>query len=207
MRFTVVLVAAVALTGCKKAPEAPVAPEAPAAPAPVEVKVDGTLHAVRCGDVTAEWLGTAPEAPAPKSFGVESLRFRFKDGAVKPFKPAGALEFSDWSFEVFSPDCAYTVLLVDRFGPYQSVKTSALAEYLDGGGAVVELRHADSTARVHSGAHFVSPRELEYQASCCGGVEVVRAAVDDAARQSVVFSAPEAPKGIRRTATGYEVVP
>lgn len=203
MRFTAVLAAAALLSGCKGAP----APSPPPPAAPIEVEVDGTLHAVRCGDVTAEWLGTAPDAPAPKAFGVESLRFRFKDGAVRPFKPSGALEFSDWSFEVFSPDCAYAVLLVERFGPYAAVKTPALAAFLEGGGGAVELKHGDAAARVHSALRFVSPTEVEFQAACCGGVDVVRAAVDGAGKRAVVFSAPEAPRGLRHTERGYEVAP
>lgn len=58
---------------------------------------------------------------------------------------------------------------------------------------VVELKHGP---RVHSGAHCGSPRAVEFQPAWCGGVDVVRAAVGDAAKQSVVvaFSAPEAPK-------------
>ena len=212
MRLTVVLAAALALASCRK-PAEPPAPEPPrpvAQPAPVlapvEVKVNGALRAVRCGEVTAEWLGTPPGPPAPTSFGVQSLRFRVKD-VVTEFTPRGALEFSDWSFDVFSPDCTYVLLLVDRYGPYVAVKTSALSGWLDGGVGGVELRYGEGTARVHSDGHFVSAAEVEYQAACCGGVDVVRAPVDDAARQSVVFSAPEAPKGLRRVSRGYEVVP
>ncbi len=206
-----VLVAFVAASACKRSAEPPEASPPPpsAGPAPTEVTVEGALHAVRCGAVTAEWLGAAPSGDAPKSFGVTGLRFRLADGTTRPFAPKGTLEFSDWSFDVFSPDCAWVALLTDRHGPYHAVKVDALSSYLGGAAPSASLVFLDDSgpARVHSGARWASPRELEFQAACCGGVDVARVSVEAPDKRTVVFSAPEAPKGVRRTAAGYEVVP
>ena len=94
-------------------------------------------HAVACGVVTVVWSGN-PDAlkdlpqPAPKSFAVESLAFKFADGTSKGFAPKGQVFFNDWRFEVFSPDCATVALLTDHFGPYHVVKTAELRGYLEG---------------------------------------------------------------------------
>ena len=49
-----------------------------------------------------------------------------------PFRPLGELYFSDWSFEVFSPDGKWALLLQDRFGRYHVVSTQNLRAYLEG---------------------------------------------------------------------------
>jgi hypothetical protein len=209
LRLAVAIALFALATACKKdvaATEPPPPPPPPQGPVPTVVKAEGALHAVRCADVTAEWLGTAPEAPAPLSYGVTGLRFRFADGGVKAFSPKGALEFSDWSFEVFSPDCARAVLLMDRFGPFGVAPLERLPALLDGAAPAVTLQWpAGETARVHSGLRFVSADQVEFQAACCGGVDVMRVSLSDAQQSSVVFSAPEAPHGITRTESGYEV--
>ena len=96
MRLFAVLVCVMCFVGCKK--DAP--PPAPVVKvAATEVTVEGAYHAVKCGGVTALWSGNTENMPegAPKSFGVESLAFRFSDGTTEGFKPTGQLFFSDWT--------------------------------------------------------------------------------------------------------------
>ena len=203
MRALVLLLCVTGLLGCKKEP-APVVKVSP-----LEVSIDGTFHAVKCGGVTARWSGTVENAPdgAPKSFGTESLAFWFSDGVTEGFKPVGQLFFTDWTFDIFSPDCAYAVLQVDHFGPLHVVATSQLRQYLRGElkPTVIEApRGAD--AAVYSQLRWTSPTQFEFVASCCGGAQAFQADVKSGA-VTKLFEAKEAPKGVRRGANGWEVAP
>lgn len=206
MRALALVALAFVAPSCRK--EAP-APPAPApATAPTETQAQGAFHAVECRGVTAEWLGQAPDAPAPKAWGATALRFKF-DGATRPFEPAGALEATDWSFDVFSPDCARVALLQDHYGPWHVVSVTRLAEYLAGGSpdAVVQQK-GEAEAMVHGQLQWRSPTQLEFTASCCGGVEAFVADVAPPAPPRRVFFAAQAPHGVRRTADGgWEVAP
>ena len=177
---------------------------------PVEVKLDGALYAEKCGEVTAEWLGTPPEAGTPRSFGTEALRFRFTD-TVLPFEPPGQLSFSDWSYEVFSPDCQHVLLLQDSAGPYHLVALSQLRQYLKGGSPLAVIQRpaaADAPAAIHNSQRWISATDFEFFASCCGGTDVYRGTVTAPTELQRVFSAASAPKGLRRTTEGgYEAVP
>lgn len=205
MRALLLVGCLVFVVGCKKdTPPAPVVKVTPH-----EVTVDGSLHAVKCGGVTAIWSGSVKDMPegAPKSFGAESLAFWFSDGVTEGFKPTGQMFFSDWTFDIFSPDCQFTVLQGDHFGPLHLVATSQLRPYLRGEmkATVVEApKGAD--AAVYSQLRWVSPTQLEFVASCCGGAQVFRA---DATTGAVtkLFEAKEAPKGVRRGANGWEATP
>lgn len=192
------------LAGCKKEAATPPAPPKPALPtAPTVVKAEDTLHAVQCQAVSAEWLGAPPAEPnAPKSYGATGLRFRL-DGKPVEFQPAGGLEFSDWSFEVFSPDCGRVALLQDRFGPYHVVKLDGLAAYLAGGSpeAIVEKK-GEAESMVHGDLRWVSADRLEFTASCCGGVEAFQVNVATPDKLERTFFAAQAPRGIQRTADG-----
>lgn len=210
MRVFLSLVCCLVVASCKKDPT-PVAVKAPAL-APAEVKVDGSYHAVSCGGVTALWSGDpemlAQQAPnAPRSFGAESLAFRFVDGSTKGFAPTGQLFFSDWTFDVFSPDCALVALQVDHYGPIHVVKVDELRGYLEGHVkpvAVQALSEKDSL--VHGQLRWVTPSQFEFVASCCGGAQVFRASAKDGALERLL-DAKEAPKGVRRGANGWEAVP
>lgn len=203
------LVASLVLfAACRKdAPPPP--PQAPAL-SPKEVAVEGAYHAIACGAVTAVWSGNADALkdlpqPAPKNFGVESLAFRFADGTSKGFAPTGQVFFSDWRFGIFSPDCSMVALLTDHYGPYHLVPTADLRGYLEGRvKPVVVQAKGEKETPVHGEATWVSPNELEFTASCCGGAEVFHAKADGTL--SSVFKAAEAPKGVRRGAGGWEVV-
>ena len=172
----------------------------------------GAFHAVSCGAVTAVWSGSADALkdlaqPAPKSFGVESLAFKFADGSSKGFAPTGQVFFNDWRFDIFSADCTELALQVDHYGPYHLVKTADLRGYLEGKvQPVVVLALNGKEAMVHSEGRWSSPDAFEFIASCCGGAQVFRAAVKDGALTKV-FDAPAAPKGLKRVASGYEVIP
>jgi hypothetical protein len=206
----VVVVALVGLVGCKKeaAPEVKVA--APAL-SPQEVSLAGAYHAVACGSVTAVWTGTADSLkdlpqPAPKSFGVESLAFKFADGTSKGFAPTGQVFFNDWRFGIFSPDCATVALAVDHYGPYHVVKTADLRGYLEGTLKPVVVQAPQKDAMVHGDLVWRDASSFEFTASCCGGAQVFKALVKDGAVEKV-FDAPAAPKGLKRVGTSYEVVP
>ncbi len=174
MNRHVLLLACCALPACRK--EA--APPRPAA-APTEGQREGVFHAVGCGDVTAEWAGSSDELPqqdAPKSWGAESLAFRFADGALRHFRPAGQLFFSDWSFEPFSPDCAHVALLVDHYGPLHVVPVTALRAYLEGAAApVVVTAPAQTEAAVYSAVRWRAPDALDFTATCCGSPQRLHA--------------------------------
>ncbi|MEW6434893.1 MAG: hypothetical protein AB1730_25615 [Myxococcota bacterium] len=207
MRRGLALALLLSLSACKK--EAPPAPPAPAPRlAPAEVAVDGAYHAVACGAVTAVFSGNAEALPAnpppPKSYGVESLAFRFADGSSKGFAPTGQLFFSDWRFDIFSPDCEWVALLTDHYGPYHLVKTAELAGYLTGKVKPVVVRAAGETASVHSDGAWTGDGAFEFFASCCGGAKVLKATTAGAV--TTVFEATEAPNGLRRVRGGYEVV-
>jgi len=128
------------------------------------------------GQVTAHWSGQKPEPGAPVEFGVKKLWFTFAgDEAVYEFRPPGELFFSDWNFEIFSPDGAYVVLLQDRFGPFHVLRTNRLKRYLQGITAPDRtvrasdyLPHASDPAKVHHFARWTSGRSFEFTASCCG---------------------------------------
>lgn len=203
------LVVLVALAGCKKEPPPP-----PVAPAlrPTEATLDGAYHAMQCGAVTAVWSGSdaalsnLPQ-PAPKAYGVESLAFHFADGTKKGFAPSGQVFFSDWRFDVFSPDCQLVALLADHYGPYHLVKVAELRGYLEGRVKPVHVQAlGEKEALVHGDAAWGPGNALEFSASCCGGAQVFRA---DPASGSLtrLLDAAAAPKGVRRLATGWEVTP
>ncbi len=84
-----------------------------------------------------------------------------------PFRPLGELYFSDWSFEVFSPDGKWALLLQDRFGPYHVVSTQNLRDYLEGTVPPDKVEQAfvpsGLAALVHSNGRWVSDTEFEYQ--------------------------------------------
>ena len=179
----------------------------PAPQVPKTVSIDGGFHAVECGKVTAVWSGSDADLPneglTPKSYGVTGLVFRFDDGASVPFTPKGELTFSDWSFDVFSPDCSSVALLEDHFGPYRVVSTSSL-QTMAGAAAVEAPKEAE--ASVHGQWRWVSATQFEFVASCCGGARVFRGGVSTPIKLTSIFEAATAPKGVRPTTTGWEIV-
>lgn len=211
MRLELLVAVLISLSACKKDPPPPPPVVAPLV-TPSEVNVEGSLHAVACGAVTALWSGN-PDAlkdlpqPAPKSFAVESLSFKFADGSSKGFAPRGQVFFNDWRFEIFSPDCSMVALLTDHFGPYHVVKTAELRGYLEGRVKPVQVQAlSEKDALVHQNLVWKDASKFEFTASCCGGAQVFTASTKDGSRERI-FDAPAAPKGLRRVGTKYEVVP
>lgn len=209
MRFRWPLLCCCLLLACKKDPPAEV--KMPAL-TPREVALEGEYHAIACGAVTAIWSGSAEALkelpqPAPKTFGVESLRFKFADGTSKGFAPTGQVFFNDWRFEIFAPDCSTVALQIDHYGPYHLLKTEDLRGYLAGRvkPVVVQALH-EKDALVHSDGRWLSNGVYEFTASCCGGAQVFDAAMKDSGSLTRVFDAPAAPKGLRRVGTRYEVI-
>ena len=148
----------------------------PAAPPP---PVGGSGHELKTvstsdGRVVAHFMGTLPtvdgESPAlPLESGVESLSFTFAgDPRRYLFQPAGKLHFSDWRFDIFSPDGNHVLLLQDRFGPYHVVATRHLRDYLVGkAGPDEEVAYRPSPqgfVPVHEQARWISATEFEFVA-------------------------------------------
>jgi hypothetical protein len=146
------------------------------------------------GGATAHFVGEAPtsepgELRSPLESGVEALYFTFpKDARRYYFKPQGDLYFSDWHFGVFSTDGHFTALLQSHYGPITVVPTGELRDFLDGNVTSSETIRPPPTesgiARVIDDWRWVGPRELEFQAACCGTSELVQRRVGDSpARQ------------------------
>lgn len=210
MRTALLVAMSLVAVSCRR--EAPPASPPPPALQPGEVALDGAYHAVQCGAVTAVWSGSAEglkdlPQPAPKHFGVESLAFRFADGSSKGFAQAGQLFFSDWRFDVFSPDCAYVALLTDRYGPYHLVKTAELRGYLEGRLKPTHVQALGPTeALVHGDGLWTAPDAFEFTASCCGSAQAFRADVESGSLTQLL-DVPSAPRGLRRTVKGWAPVP
>ena len=202
MRLLWSLVCCCSLLACKKDSPAEVVKAPVAAPAlsPKELSIVGAYHAIACGPVTAVWAGKADALkdlpqPAPKSFGVESLSFKFADGTSKGFSPTGQIFFNDWRFEIFSPDCSAVALQIDHYGPYHLVKTADLRGYLEGRvKPVVAQALNEKDSMVHSDGRWVSRKVFEFTASCCGGAQVFQAALDQGGT-------------LERVGARYEVIP
>ena len=211
MRLTWPLVCCCLFLACKKDPPDEVKPPAPAL-SPKEVAMEGEFHAIACGPVTAVWSGNAEALkdlpqPAPKTYGVESLRFKFADGTSKGFAPTGQVFFNDWRFDIFSPDCSAVSLQIDHYGPYRLVKTDELRGYLEGRLKPVAVQALnENTAMVHGDGRWISPDTWEFTASCCGGAQVFQTAMKDGGSLKRVFDAPSAPKGLKRVGEKYEVI-
>ncbi len=135
------------------------------------------------GTVTAVFEGEKPPAElgVPLAFGTSKVSFEFRGDPVRyEFKPSGRIEFSDWAFELFSPDGKWVLLLQDRFGPYHVVSTRKLKDYLRGKVKPEKVERAPvgpaEAALVHSAARWLSNDEFEYRV---GGesVETRRATV------------------------------
>jgi hypothetical protein len=98
-----------------------------------EATLPAEFHAVTSRGITVHFGGEKPPGDTPLEFGVSALWFTFVDDQTPyVFKPTGELYFSDWRFDLFSPDGAYILLLQSHHGPYHVVATSKLRDYLTG---------------------------------------------------------------------------
>lgn len=191
------------LVACKNERPAVAAP-----PAPTVVTVPGVYHAVKCGEVTAQWSGSGDDLPTegpavPKSYGVTGLAFRLPDGTTTAFTPKGTLFGPDWSFDIFSSDCSSVALLEDHYGPYTVLPTKALATMK---GTPVSAPVVGQTAPVLGQWTWTGPSTFEFVASCCGGARVLRGDASSPATLATIFEAENVPSGVRRGAGGWEVI-
>ena len=88
------------------------------------------------------------------------------------FQPQGQLYFSDWSFNIFSPDFGFVALLQDPFGPYHIIPIENLRDYLTGKNPTFEIvdgRAPGGAAAIHGEINWLSVDRVEFSASCCGG--------------------------------------
>lgn len=159
------------LTACSSiqilTPKVP-APEVRTKPAnrPVVRPRIEVLHEVQLGGVVAEFLGEKVPGGVSERYGVVALRFVFEDGSKQSFKPQGQLYFSDWRFDIASPDGANVLLLQDHYGPYHVVRVDRLAEYLKGGEPDWEFgyKNPEGSAWVHEAGRWESTTRVAYRA-------------------------------------------
>ena len=136
------------------------------------------IYAVTSRGVTAHFGGEKPPSGVSLEFGVSVLWFTF-EGEDTPyvFMPEGELFFSDWRFDLFSPDGAHVLLLQDHYGPYHIVATHRLKDYLLGHAkpdyVVTQMTKPGDPALVHSEGHWVSEKEIRFSVACCGTQEIV----------------------------------
>ena len=128
--------------------------------------------------ITAIWIGKDPNVElgttnTPLEFGVEKLIFEFsKDKERIVFQPKGQPYFSNWDFNIFSPDYRYVALLQDHYGPYHIIPTENLRDYLLGKNTSFEIvsgRGPDGPGVIHGNIKWVSNDTVEFSAGCCGG--------------------------------------
>jgi hypothetical protein len=139
------------------------------------------IHAVTANGITAHFGGEVPAGDLPLRFGVQALWFTFKGDSENYGYPAsgedGELYFSDWSFDIFSPDGAYVLLLQDHYGPYYIIATDKLKDYLTRERkpdyVVTKAIGPNEPARVHHDGHWISRREVQFTVSCCGTSETI----------------------------------
>jgi hypothetical protein len=92
--------------------------------------------------------------------------------------PSGDVYFSDWSFDIASPDGRWLLLPQDRYGPYHIVGVGRLSAYLAGGEPDHTLQQLPEDlshgALIHEGGSWVSDSEVEYRAGLSDGLEAYR---------------------------------
>jgi hypothetical protein len=140
----------------------------------------GEIHAVTIHGLTAHFGGrkSPVEVDAPLEYNVEALWFTFEgDWRSYVFKPTGELFFTDWSFDLFSPDGAHVLLPQSHYGPYHVVATDRLKNYLIGcvkpNYVVTKRGRRIDPATVHSDGHWISAREIQFTVACCESSETL----------------------------------
>lgn len=136
------------------------------------------IHAFTARGITAHFGGEKPPGDTPLEFGVSALWFTFEgDQTPYVFRPTGELYFSDWRFDLISPDGAHVLLLQDHYGPYHVVATNKLKDYLLGRAKpdhnATKSTKPGETALVHSEGHWISPTEMQFTVACCGTSEAI----------------------------------
>jgi hypothetical protein len=143
------------------------------------------IHRITIKDnsITAIWIGDDPNTDPdlsgmPLEYGVHKVFFEFLNGNEKIlFKPTGELFFSDWSFNIFSQNYKYVILLQGHFGPYHIIPIENLRDYLSGKITQFETvsgqQTLDDPGAVHGEIKWLSFDTIKFRAFCCGGSIVV----------------------------------
>ena len=128
----------------------------------------GDLRRVPLGDHTVIFRGEAVPAGLNPALGIREVVFLLPDGTSSPFRPAGNVQFSDWTFDIASPDLGHVLLVQDHYGPYHVVSTDNLAPYLGGTAdpdhVIHQAQAAEAGAWVHQNARWTSATEVAYEA-------------------------------------------
>jgi hypothetical protein len=149
------------------APEPAAEPAAEPAPASAEDPwVD--LRTVSVGNQQILFRGEAVPEGLNQAFGIRELVFVLADGTTAPFKPTGTVQFSDWTFDIGSPDGRHVLLVQDHYGPYHVVAVANLVPYLAGTTGPDHVLHqaqsAEVGAWVHQGGRWNGDTEVAYEA-------------------------------------------
>ncbi len=160
------------------------------APAHAQTRLPRELHKVSIGKVTTHFGGVRDKSmrDMPLEFSVAQLWFTFRgDRKRYVFRPRGELFFSDWRFDIFSPEGRRVLLLQDRFGPYHVVSVDKLRAYLERkidpdqvltGAAPA----ASSPAGVHDDGRWTLSDTIEFKFTCCGETSIKQVKLDSPPR-------------------------
>lgn len=156
-----------ALAGCAASPVVPPAPASePLAPRERPEVREEVVHEIPVNGLRIRFWGNEVPDGVRASFGVTRMDVVFGDGQAVPFQPTGSLYFSDWRFDILSPDQAHVLLLQDRYGPYHVVRVEALAEYLQGAEPAHSFGYAnpEGSAWIHEAGRWIDSKTVAYRA-------------------------------------------
>lgn len=124
------------------------------------------IHEIALDGVLLRFWGSRVPMGVRESFGVTALDFVFGSNEPQRFVPSGALHFSDWRFDIVSPDEAHLLLLQDRYGPYHVVRVDQLQGYLNGAEPAYQFgyQNPEGSAWIHEGARWVGSTTVNYRA-------------------------------------------
>ena len=109
-------------------------------------------------------------------FGTDALSFIFPNSLEElVFHPKDAVYWSDWEFDVISPDGQHVLLIQSHYGPYHIVSVDRLRGYLVGDlgpNYEIDWKFPNSTAdTVLSDGGWWSTHLVVFHATCCGTTE------------------------------------
>lgn len=158
---------AVALIGCSAGQTVPPPmSQEPLTPKERPAVRDEVVHEIVVSGLQIRFWGNQVPDGVRASFGVTRMDVVVDGDQVLPFRPSGSLYFSDWRFDVLSPDEAHVLLLQDRYGPYHVVRVDALPDYLRGAEPAHSFGYAnpEGSAWVHEGARWLDSKTVTYRA-------------------------------------------
>ena len=156
-----------ALLGCSSGQVVPPDPVSePLAPRERPVVRDEVVHEIRVEGIQIRFWGNQVPDGIRASFGVTRMDVVFEGDRVVPFRPTGSLYFSDWRFDILSPDDTHVLLLQDRYGPYHVVRVDSLSEYLQGAEPAFSFGYAnpEGSAWIHEAGRWIDSTTVAYRA-------------------------------------------